>query len=283
MEKHDTNIKSIQVFSTGVGSIRKEHRYGSSIPLLAWVLFSRSWIEIPINVFVIQHPQGLILFDAGVDPAIQNLSTYVDSPAIRFLMKRLFRLRIQPQDTLSHHLARLGFKASQVLKVIISHLHFDHVGGIGEVPWADLVVSRNEWDQLRKPHPEREFLFKKHVEHPENRWCPVDFQAGDDPRFQMFDGYFDVLGDGSMILLPTPGHTTGSVSLLAFREGKAPVLLVGDLVYEGSMLQNGPRTQLGDQEQILSSCAKIRALQEKLPDLLILPSHDWKVKEVLRS
>ncbi|MEM8793801.1 MAG: hypothetical protein AAGE80_19470 [Pseudomonadota bacterium] len=58
----------------------------------------------------------------------------------------------------------------------------------------------------------------------------------EDPVFDGFDGVFDVMGDGSMILLPTPRHTLGSMSMLVRQDGWDPILLVGDLTYETRLL-----------------------------------------------
>ena len=276
-------LKTVHVFSAGIGSIHREHRYGTRLPQMWWVLFSRSWVEVPNNVFVLEHPDGLILFDAGLDPAVQTNPNYVDSTIGRFFMRRLFRLKMQAGETLTNKLAELGFDAADVRKVVVSHLHFDHVGGIAEVPQAELLVSRDEWDQLLGPHPERDFIFKEYIKHPEARWQLVDFQPTDNPLFAPFGGYHDVMNDGSMILLPTPGHTPGSLSMLARIEGKAPLLLVGDLTYETHLLMNDQVAGTGDKAQLRASYAKVRGLKEQLPDLVILPSHDFAAQGLLSN
>lgn len=271
---------AVHVFSTGTGSIHKEHRYGTQLPTMWWVLFSRNWIEVPVNVFVIQHPAGLVLFDAGLDPAVQINPKYVDSAIGRFFMRRLFRVRIRPDETLSNKLAELGFDAADVRKVVISHLHFDHVGGIAEVPQAELLVSSEEWAQLSGPHPERDFIFKEHIARPEAKWRPVHFEPTDDPLFAPFGGCHDLMKDGSMILLPTPGHTPGSLSMLVRLEGHAPLLFVGDLTYQTDMLLNDQVAGTGEKAELLASYSKVRFLQEQLPDLVILPTHDFAAQKL---
>jgi glyoxylase-like metal-dependent hydrolase (beta-lactamase superfamily II) len=281
MPDKSRGIKAVHVFSAGIGSIHKEHRYGTRLPQMWWVLFSRNWVEIPNNVFVLEHPDGLILFDAGLDPAVQTNPNYVDSVIGRFFFRRLFRLKMQPDETLTNKLADLGFDAAGVRKVVVSHLHFDHVGCIAEVPQAELLVSRDEWDQLSGSHPERDFIFKEHIQRPEAKWRLVDFEPTDDPLFAPFGGCYDVMNDGSMILLPTPGHTPGSLSMLARIEGKAPVLLVGDLTYQADLLMNDRVAGTGNRAQLLASYAKVRDLKNQLPDLVILPAHDFAAQELL--
>lgn len=133
------SIWRMHVFSTGLGVIHTEHRNGTRLAQLWWVLFSRGWVEVPINVFVLEHPEGLILFDAGEDTAVLTNPKYVDSAIGRFFMRRLFRLRMAPHETLKNKLAGLGLDVADVAKIVVSHLHFDHAGGIAEVPQADLL------------------------------------------------------------------------------------------------------------------------------------------------
>ena len=223
------------------------------------------------------------MFDAGLDTAVLTNPNYVDSAIGRFFMRRLFRIRLQPDETLTNKLAGLGFDAADVRKVVISHLHFDHVGGIAEVPQADLLISRDEWAQLSGPHPERDFIFREHVQRPGARWRVVDFDYTDDPLLAPFGGCHDAMNDGSLILLPTPGHTPGSISMLARIRGRAPVLLIGDLAYEAELLMKDQLPDTGDKAQLLASYAKVRGLKQRLPELVILPSHDFAAHEHFSS
>ena len=277
-------IRNVQILSTGSGEQHKEHRYGSRLPTIVWVFMSRSWIEIPIHVFVIEHRDGLVLFDTGLDPAIVSNPTYIDSVIGRFFMKRIFRLHIGPTDTLANKLNAIGYAASDVCKVVVSHLHFDHIGGIGDVPQADLLVSRNEWRQLSQPHPERSYIFREHIELPGAKWQPFDFVATDDPLLRPFGSCYDVMGDGSIVLIPTPGHTVGSLSMLVRTDNYPPLLLIGDLAYDVDLLM---RDQLpgvyANKTQLQSSFARVRGLKAQLPDLLILGSHDPAAVSALNS
>jgi len=282
MTAEDSPIRGIHVFSTGIGSIHTEHRYGTRLPQMWWVLFSRNWVKAPVNVFVLEHSEGLILFDAGLDPAVLTNPSYVNSATGRFFMRRLFRPELRP-DTLTNNLAGLGFSTAHVRKVVVSHLHFDHVGGIAEVPRADLLVSHDEWAQLSGPHPERDFIFRDHVQGPDARWQLVDFRHTDDPLLAPFGGCYDVMNDGSLILLPTPGHTPGSISMLARSKNRAPVLLIGDLAYEAKLLMKDQLPGTGDKSQLLASYAKVRGLKQRLPELVILPSHDFAAQEYSSS
>lgn len=280
----DNLITSVHVISTGSAEQHKEHRYGSRLPKTWWALASRSWVRIPINVFALEHRDGLVLFDAGLDPAIVSDPNYVSQAIGRFFLRRVFRIHIGPNDTLTKKLEELGYATGDVCKVIISHLHFDHIGCIKEVPQAELLVSRDEWRQLSKLHPEREWILREHIETPGAKWRQIDFAPTDDQLFSPFGGCYDVMRDGSMVLLPTPGHTPGSFSMLAQSDGFPPLLFVGDLTYEAELLmQDQVPGVYDDKAQLKSSFAKVRELKRQLPDLVILASHDPAAASALRS
>ncbi len=277
-------INSLRVLSSGWGEQHNEHRYGSRMPRLWWVLTSRSWVKLPINYFLIDHCNGPVLFDTGLDPAIATDPRYISSPIGRWLLKRIFRLHITDDDRLDRVLASVGFSADGIRTAVFSHLHFDHVGGIAHIPQAKLIVSAKEWAQLSEPHPEHEWVLRDHIEIPKADWQPVAFQPTDDPLLEEFGEVLDVAGDGSMMLLPTPGHSPGSLSMLVRNDAWAPVLLVGDLTYEASLLDKGVLPGTGDKTVLQQSYAKVRRLKQRLPDIVIVPAHDFAAaKDVERA
>lgn len=282
MATEEAVIKSVHAVLTGSGEQHPEHRFGTRKPLMWWVLTSRRWVPIPILCYLIEHRDGLVLFDAGLDPAIATEQSYIDSAVGRFFLRRLFRLHIGPEDGLERQLDRLGFAASRVRVAAFSHLHFDHVGGIALIPQAELLVSRQEWDQLSGPAPERDWILEEHIELPGARWRPIDFTPPQDPLLAPFGGSYDVLGDGALVLLPTPGHTPGSMSMLVRSAGMPPLLLVGDLTYELRLLMQDRAPGIGDAPLLHASFARVRALMHALPDLVILPAHDPAAPDALR-
>ncbi len=277
------SIRDVHLVTTGHVEQHKEHRHGSSLPKTWWALTSRSWIRAPINAYAIEHRDGLVLFDTGADPALVSDPNYISSPIGRFLLPKIFRLHIGPDDALDQRLDAAGLSAADVSKVIISHLHFDHIGGIAHVPQAELLVSQDEWQQLAEPHPEREWILREHIGLPGANWRPVGFTPNYDPLLAPFGGCYDVMGDGSMVLLPTPGHSPGSMSLLVRSEAWPPLLFVADLTYEVELLLNDQVPGIGDAKALRASFAKVRGLKEALPELVVLPSHDPSSKELLNA
>lgn len=274
-------IKAVRVFSTGSGAQHKEHRYGSWMPRLLWALTSRSWVGLPINVFLLEHEDGLVVFDTGLDPKLKTNPNYISQAIGRFLVDRIFRFDIAPDDKLGKKLESIGFAAEDIRIAVISHLHFDHVGGIADIPQADLLVSEREWAQLSDPHPEHEWILREHIEIPGANWRPIQFQQTDYPLFEPFGRCYDVMGDGSLVLLPTPGHTPGSMSMLVRSLSLPPILLIGDLAYEPALIFQDQVPGTGDAKTLRKSYASVRALKENLPDLVIMASHDPEASDAL--
>ena len=112
--KPSSPIKAVHTFSSGWAEQHKEHRYGTRKPQMWWVLTSQSWIRIPLNYFLIEHRDGLVLFDTGLDPAIETDANYIDSVIGRFLLPRIFKLHINIEDRLDRVLAKSGFSANDI-------------------------------------------------------------------------------------------------------------------------------------------------------------------------
>lgn len=274
-------IASVRVLATGRAEQHKEHRYGSRLPQLWWVLFGRNWVPLPLQCFLIEHRDGWVLFDTGIDPRVASQKGYIKQTIGRLLLPRIFRFDLSEADRIDHVLAKEGVAASDIRIAVISHLHFDHVGGIAQIPQADLLVSDREWAILSEPHPEREWILREHIEIPSAKWRQIAFEPTEDPLFAGFDGIYDVVGDGSMMLLPTPGHTKGSISMLIRQQGWAPILLVGDLTYETALLEQDTVPGTGDRETLLTSFAMVRRLKGRLPGLEIVASHDFAARDAI--
>lgn len=277
----DRPIAALRVLNGGRAEQHAEHRYGSRMPQLWWVFFSRNWVPMPLHFFLIEHRDGPILFDTGIDPAITSDRDYISQAIGRFLLPHIFRFHLTAADRIDRVLQRSGVAAGDIRTAVISHLHFDHTGGIAQIPQADLLVSEREWSILSDPHPEREWILREHLEIPAAKWKQITFTPTEDPLFNGFEGIHDVQGDGSMILLPTPGHTKGSMSMLIRQTGWDPILLVADLTYEACLLDRDIVPGVGEASVLRASFAKVRELKKRLPNLAIVASHDFAAPEIV--
>jgi N-acyl homoserine lactone hydrolase len=172
----------------------------------------------PVNVFVLEHPQGLCLFDAG-ERAEAARPGYFPWWHPFF---RLSRFELDEQDEAAPQLRALGLDPSDVRWLVLSHLHTDHVGGVKDFPQADVVVHAPEWSRARG------------LAGRIRGYLPQHWPAGIKPRLVELEGRpvgpfpasHDLLGDGTLTLVPLPGHTPSHIGLLAPGH-----LLAGDFVH----------------------------------------------------
>src|SRR5262245_19010909 len=252
------HVRSVAVITTGSVDIHPQHAFGSRLPLYAWIMASRRWLPArPINVFVIDHADGLILFDAGVDRGVLTDADYYPAGLVGWLYRRLARFHVGPRDSLGPALTALGFETSSVRIVVLSHLHQDDVGGIRAVRHADMVVTEREWGDMTRPGAELIGIIRRHIDLPGLRWRRIRFDADSSPELAPFTSSYDLMGDGSLVLLPTPGHTPGSMSLLVRRCEGPPLLMVSDLTFGVDLMEHGRIPGVGSRQSLLDSTARV--------------------------
>lgn len=279
-----TPIKAVNVVSTGSVAIHPDHVEGTGAPLFWWLLTSKRWTAPrPINVYVIEHEQGLVLFDTGQDRASVTDADYFPKGIIGWLYGRLAKFSINPDETLTASLQRIGYDIADVKLAILSHLHQDHIGGLRELKHAEILVSRAEWQSLQKPDAVLQGLMRNHIDLPSLNWRYVDFESQAGELVGGFASSADLFGDGSLVLLPTPGHTPGSMSLLVRREGKVSLVMVGDLTYDVELMEQGRVPGVGDKQGLQQATKAVNALRDTYADLVVLPAHDPSAAERLNT
>jgi N-acyl homoserine lactone hydrolase len=268
-------VRRVSVVSTGHVRIRPDHVGSTWRPMFLWLLTSKHWtVPRPINAYVIEHRDGVVLFDTGQDRASVTDPGYFPGGPTKVLYDRLATFEIGPEETLTAGLGRLGYAASDVRTAVLSHLHQDHIGGLAELGQADIVVSQTEWATLARPAPELRGLMTRHIDLPGLRWQRVEPGPTDDPGLAPFVASHDLFGDGSLVLLPTPGHTPGSLSLLVRQPGLPPLLMVGDLTYDVHLFEHGHVPGVGKRRRLQEATAMVNKMRERMPDLVVLAAHD---------
>jgi len=156
---------------------------------------------------------------------------------------------------------------------VLSHLHQDHIGGLRELTGARFVVSDSEWQAMKAPNAEMGGFLPRHTDLPGATWDKIVFEATSDPALAPFTSAYDLAGDGALVLLPTPGHTTGSLSMLV-RGRDEPLLLVGDMTYDVDGMRRGLIPGLGSRSTLHETAGRVLELERRLGRLAILPAHD---------
>lgn len=171
-----------------------------------------SQIQIPYFLFVVEHDDAIVLFDTGVHPDLaidprRRLGDDADK----------WQISVSEHELADRLLATIGVRASAVTHVVLSHLHYDHAGGLCVFPDARLVVQRTELDYARRPPVFQQDLYDQR-----------DFELPGE--WQLLDGECDLLGDGAIVLFPTPGHTAGHQSMQVRLSG-GDLILAADAAY----------------------------------------------------
>lgn len=223
----------------------------------------------PCLAYAVRHPSaGTILIDTGMHPDARA------APRRDFgvLMSALSRALRPADEAFDEQLRALSIVPDAVEQVIMTHLHVDHTGGMRLLPTAEFTCSREEWAATRK----RFAVTKGYVRHhlpPESRMRLLDFDDGE--AHGVFSRTIDLLGDGSVRLISTPGHTDGHLSvLLPLTQGRQ-VLVIGDAAYTLRNVQEGILPMLtADDETSLRSLREIKAFARSEPEAILVPTHD---------
>jgi N-acyl homoserine lactone hydrolase len=161
--------------------------------------------------YLIQHKQETLLWDAGLSDVLIKSKTGVD------VMGRAFHMSVN--KTLASQLQAIGIEPASIDYLAFSHLHLDHTGNAKLFKQAVWLMQ------------EAEYQVAYGADAAKYGYHPADYAGIKGVNIQKLVGQHDVFGDGSVVLIPTPGHTPGHQSLLVNLADTGPVLLAGDLYH----------------------------------------------------
>jgi len=215
---------------------------------------ARGRVTLPVSAWLIRHPRGTALFDAGMPP-----SFVAGSPCAQ-RVAQLMTIRFGADDTVAAQLEAQEQDPGRVDFVIASHLHFDHVGGLALIPNAALVIQRAEWEAGQRVPRGAPTLHERD-----------DYDLGHPLR--LADGEHDLFGDGAVVCVPTPGHTVGHQSLRVRLASGEDLVLTADCCLFARTLDGGALPTFGhDLEQQRRSLDRLRALRRD--GARVVPGHD---------
>lgn len=248
----------------------------------AMILRGESWrkMTIPALFALLEHPRlGPILFDTGYSP--------------RFLLEtrrwpywlyaKITPVFIRAEETAVAQLQRRGIRPADIERVIVSHFHVDHIGGLADFPRAQFIFYPDAFQPKSGLAAVKAGFLPGHI--------PADFAgcaAPIDPAHTIdlppetapFARGVDLLGDGSLLAVRLPGHAVGQMGLFLQAEGLGPVFLCADACWHSRAFREliFPHPLLNhllhpDPAAYHQSIRRIHQLHQRRPELHIIPSH----------
>ena len=164
--------------------------------------------DMSVVAYLIVHPRGTLLWDTGVipDELVKPEGTT--------------EARATVHKTLSGQLAAIGYKPADITYLALSHNHYDHSANANAFAGSTWLVTKAE----------RDVMFPEKPPEKQNTAAPR-FSALKNSKTKILDGDYDVFGDGTVIIVATPGHTPGHQSLFVKLPKTGPLVLSGDLYH----------------------------------------------------
>jgi N-acyl homoserine lactone hydrolase len=227
-----------------------------------------------MGAVLVEHPQGRVLIDAGLGA---DARTHLQS--MPWLMRQLsqFDNRAGTAD----QLRAAGIDPASLTGVIITHAHWDHVSGLADMPGVPVLVPEAELDFINGGHPMASLA---------RQIGTKDYRAYafDSGPYLGFEASRDIFGDGSVVIVPAPGHTPGSVFVFVTEASGKRYAFIGDTAWqiEGVDLPAEKpwlsRTLVDvEGDKVRGLLVKLHQLKAAIPGLTVVPAHDRRVWETL--
>lgn len=261
-----------RVWSFSGGSVRHLERLVRADG--AWALRT-----LPARFAIIEHTDGIVVFDTGFHTQLRKTLT---GPAR--LYNRVVPWVCPPDQAVGARLAQLGFSASDVQLVVLSHMHADHVAGLVDLPRRPLALTRAAWDHLNsggRIERGRHGFFRELM--PARLPDTTRWLDPPTPSNRLNDSIEDLLGDGSVGVVALPGHAPGQVGLVVEPKAGPRILLAADATFSRDAVAHGVppsaafiRAVFDDRAQTLATLARMRAWTQEEPSLILHCAHGWE-------
>ena len=223
-------------------------------------------IEFSSTCWLIKHGGAWLLWDTGVPEATLN------DPRGWSTLPKLIVYHLD--KSLTSQLAEIGLKPGDITYVAISHTHGDHIGNVDLFPEATVLMQRAEFNWIHSSNGPNENVNQLMV--------LARKLLGTPKKLQLLDGDTDVFGDGSVVLISTPGHTPGSQSLLVHLKKSGFIILSGDVAHSAENLQNDVVPTLNtDRAQSIASMEEIKRMIATYKATIFI-NHDKKQTDTLK-
>jgi len=223
--------------------------------------------DFAMTAVLVRHPRGDVLIDTGFGR---------DIDAHLAVMPRTFRAvtSFTRGRAAADQLDAAGYDRHALRAILLTHAHWDHVSGVPDFPDTPVWITPEEHRFIR----DGGVLTAVARLVPDARYEEYRFEGG---PYLGFPASHDVYGDGSMVVVPAPGHTPGSVIVFLALPDGTRWAFVGDLVWQREGIterEERPWLQrtLGDDdpEALRVSLLRMAAIAERWPEMILVPAHD---------
>jgi len=227
-------------------------------------LIDREWSDwLPVIAYAIERRDGVILVDAGASAANKNL------PRWHPYFRNAVSFDIEPEQEAGPQLRAIGIGPGDVRRVVLTHLHIDHDGGLGGFPNSEILVSPGELKRASG-------IAGRMLGYLPQRW-PRSFDPRplvlDDGAYGPFARSKRLTADGAITAVATGGHTPDHFSVVV-EDGDRAVFIAGDASYSEATTLAGAIDGVSENEaQAAATLAAIRAFAASRP-MIYLPAHD---------
>ena len=224
---------------------------------------------------LVEHPEGRFLFDTGLG---SNVDTQFGEEMPAWAKPLFAYEHTNPAVT---QLQAAGIAAPG--RIFLSHAHWDHASALIDFPQAEIWVPEAERNEAASGQPPAFLPSQLHDR--ATRWHPYAFTG---PPYAGFAASLDVFGDGSVVLIPMPGHTSGSTGLLLSLPNGSRYFFIGDTAWNLEGIR-GPSPKFSvsslivddDRAATWRALLKIRSLLDANPQLIVVPAHDGALQDRL--
>jgi N-acyl homoserine lactone hydrolase len=222
----------IHALCTGTVAVKTNFRTKKGVGELAKlnILLDKHYTEyLPIWVWVIEHPEGLMVIDTGENAQITDLDTYLakEKSFLRYQFKHAAKFGIGEQDELSHQFDKINLKLQDVRLVALTHLHLDHTDGLKFFPKQEIIVGNYEFN-----HPNNNMPSTYPTWFKPNK---VNYKQN---RIDVFNQAYPITSAEDLLYIPTPGHTIGHSSIV-FKTDDFDIVFAGDTSYNQGQVVRG--------------------------------------------
>jgi len=218
---------------------------------------------LPIWVWVIEHPEGVIVIDTGENAGVMNPDYFKPAGKIVAAYNRKnIKFQISEEEEIGYQLNKLNIAKDKIKNVVLTHLHLDHTDGLQSFPSTEIIVHKEEFNHPSGNIPQ---LYPK--------WFKPRLVSYKKEMVDVFEDAFPITDRQDILLIPTNGHTPHHASVL-FKTDEFDILFAGDVSYsEGQLLQNDLPGINADYSKSLKTYKNIKEYAGK-HKLIYLPSHD---------